>query len=68
VKDKPQVGRNSPKKSKVIKSDSPRNKWVTRNMIMSTKHGEKVLNPQSVSEFNPTIGIQVLKNKETDVI
>ncbi|GJR44296.1 YTH domain-containing protein [Tanacetum coccineum] len=42
-KDKPQVGRGFPKKSKVIGSDSPRSKWVTRNMIMSTKHGHKTL-------------------------
>ncbi|GKD07514.1 hypothetical protein Tco_1187199 [Tanacetum coccineum] len=42
VKDKPRVGRVSPKKSKVIGSDSPRKKWVTRDMIVSTKHAFKV--------------------------
>ncbi|GJS11311.1 hypothetical protein Tco_0368107 [Tanacetum coccineum] len=49
VKDKPQVGSLSPKK------------WHTRDMIVAAKHGDKVLNVQSVSEFNPTTGIQVLK-------
>ncbi|GJW09171.1 hypothetical protein Tco_1571594 [Tanacetum coccineum] len=52
VKDKPQVSRVSPKKSKVIGSDSPRKKWVTRDMIASTKHAVKVVNAQPVSEFN----------------
>ncbi|GJY87027.1 hypothetical protein Tco_0501655, partial [Tanacetum coccineum] len=49
VKDKPQVGSLSPRK------------WRTRDMIVTATHGDKVLNVQSVSEFNPTIGIQVLK-------
>ncbi|GJZ56091.1 hypothetical protein Tco_0611284 [Tanacetum coccineum] len=30
-------------------------------MIVAAKHGDKVLNVQSVFEFNPTTGIQVLK-------
>ncbi|GJT36828.1 hypothetical protein Tco_0936693 [Tanacetum coccineum] len=68
VKDKPQVDCGSPKKSKVIGSDSPMSKWVTRDMIMSTKHGDKVLNPQPVSsEFNPTTGVQVV-NKPINVV
>ncbi|GJW70099.1 integrase, catalytic region, zinc finger, CCHC-type containing protein [Tanacetum coccineum] len=49
VKDKPQVGSLSPRK------------WRTRDMIVAAKHGDKVLNVQPVSEFNPTTGIQVLK-------
>ncbi|GJQ99524.1 hypothetical protein Tco_0522509 [Tanacetum coccineum] len=49
VKDKPQVGNLSPRKSH------------TRDMIIAAKHGDKVLNVQPVSEFNPTTGIQVLK-------
>ncbi|GJV35528.1 ribonuclease H-like domain-containing protein, partial [Tanacetum coccineum] len=36
-------------------------KWRTRDMIVATKHGDKVLNVQPVSEFNPTTGIQILK-------
>ncbi|GKF18939.1 hypothetical protein Tco_0063857, partial [Tanacetum coccineum] len=36
-------------------------KWRTRDMIVAAKHGDKVLNVQPVSEFNPTTGIQVLK-------
>nr|GFA81937.1 hypothetical protein [Tanacetum cinerariifolium] len=42
VKDKPQVGRGP-----------PRSRWITKDMIMAAKHGDKVLNVQSVSEFNP---------------
>nr|GEX31724.1 hypothetical protein [Tanacetum cinerariifolium] len=49
VKDKPQVGSLSPRK------------WRTRDMIVAAKHGDRVLNVQPVSEFNPTTGIQVLK-------
>ncbi|GJU65134.1 hypothetical protein Tco_1246969 [Tanacetum coccineum] len=49
VKDKSQVGSLSPRK------------WRTRDMIVAAKHGDKVLNVQPVSEFNPTTGIQVLK-------
>ncbi|GKB79976.1 hypothetical protein Tco_0946871, partial [Tanacetum coccineum] len=49
VKDKPQVGSLSTRK------------WRTRDMIVAAKHGDKVLNVQPVSEFNPTTGIQVLK-------
>ncbi|GJX41346.1 ulp1 protease family, C-terminal catalytic domain-containing protein [Tanacetum coccineum] len=67
VKDKPQVGRVSPKKSKVIGSDSPRKKWVTRDMIASTKHAVKVVNAQPASEFNPITGVQVV-NKYIDVV
>ncbi|GJU69563.1 hypothetical protein Tco_1255822, partial [Tanacetum coccineum] len=68
VKDKPQVDCGSPKKSKVIGSDSPMSKWVTRDMNMSTKHGDKVLNPRPVSsEFNPTTGVQVV-NKPINVV
>ncbi|GJT88172.1 putative reverse transcriptase domain-containing protein [Tanacetum coccineum] len=67
VKDKPRVGRVSPKKSKVIGSDSPRKKWVTRDMIASTKHAVKVVNAQPVSEFNPITGVQVV-NKPIDVV
>ncbi|GKA23591.1 hypothetical protein Tco_0709624 [Tanacetum coccineum] len=68
VKDKPQVDCGSPKKSKDIGSDSPMSKWVMRDMIMSTKHGDKVLNPQPVSsEFNPTMGVQVV-NKPIIVV
>ncbi|GKD48799.1 hypothetical protein Tco_1277775, partial [Tanacetum coccineum] len=68
VKDKPQVDCGSPKKSKVIGSDSPMSKWVTRDMIMSTKHGDKLLNPQPVSsEFNPTMGVQVM-NKLINIV
>nr|GEW55925.1 hypothetical protein [Tanacetum cinerariifolium] len=36
------------KKWKVIGSDSPRSKWVMRDMIMSSKHGDKVLIAQPV--------------------
>ncbi|GKB43389.1 hypothetical protein Tco_0888331 [Tanacetum coccineum] len=43
VKDKPQVGSLSPRK------------WRTRDMIVAAKHGDKVLNVQPVSEFNPTM-------------
>ncbi|GJT65959.1 hypothetical protein Tco_1017439 [Tanacetum coccineum] len=35
-------------------------------MITSTEHGVKVLNPQSVSEFNPTTGVQVLNKVSVD--
>ncbi|GKD40903.1 hypothetical protein Tco_1261110 [Tanacetum coccineum] len=54
VKDKPQVGSLSPRK------------WRTRDMIVSLKKWNNVLNVQRclellVSEFNPTTGIQVLK-------
>ncbi|GKB17253.1 hypothetical protein Tco_0851176 [Tanacetum coccineum] len=49
VKYKSQVGSLSPRK------------WRTRDMIVAAKHGDKVLNVQPVSEFNPTTGIQVLK-------
>nr|GEW62119.1 hypothetical protein [Tanacetum cinerariifolium] len=55
VKDKPQVGRVSPKVSKVIGSESPRSKWVIRDMITSTKHGVKVVNAHpTLSMFHGT--------------
>ncbi|GJU01109.1 ribonuclease H-like domain-containing protein [Tanacetum coccineum] len=60
VKDTPQFGRGSSKKSKGSGSDSPRSKWVTRDMIKTSKCGDKVLNPQSLCEFNRTTGIHVL--------
>ncbi|GKA87963.1 hypothetical protein Tco_0809727 [Tanacetum coccineum] len=49
VKDKSQVGSLFPRK------------WRTSDMIVAAKHGDKVLNVQPVSEFNPTTGIQVFK-------
>ncbi|GKB10260.1 hypothetical protein Tco_0844183, partial [Tanacetum coccineum] len=67
VKDKPQVDCGSPKKSKVIGSDSPMSKWVTRDMIVSTKHVVKVVNAQPISEFNPITRVQVV-NKPIDVV
>ncbi|GKB98986.1 hypothetical protein Tco_0985123, partial [Tanacetum coccineum] len=59
----------SPKSSSLRVSDQNKHrnkligvrKWRTRDMIVAAKHGDKVLNVQPVSEFNPTTGIQVLK-------
>ncbi|GKD52891.1 hypothetical protein Tco_1286278, partial [Tanacetum coccineum] len=50
---------HSPTKSKVTGRGSLRSKWITRDMVMSTKRGDKVFNPKPVSEFNPTMGCVV---------
>ncbi|GKD17694.1 hypothetical protein Tco_1206852, partial [Tanacetum coccineum] len=74
------IGSCSPTRLKVTGSGSPRSKWVTRDMIMSTKPSEKVFSPKPMSGFNPTIGyvvksasnvkdkVTVVVDKPTDVV
>ncbi|GKD67886.1 hypothetical protein Tco_1321976, partial [Tanacetum coccineum] len=67
------VGRGSPMKLKLTRnSGSPRSSWIMRDerdMLLSTKPGDIVFNPQPVFEFNTTTG-QVMKStdnvKDTD--